>query len=196
MAKKLREITIDIETLGNMTNGKFDVLAQELTVACIHDSSTGEFSSFYQNELSKLWPILESADAIIGYNTEHFDLPVLNKYYAGDLTKIRSIDLLKEVQNVIGRRLRLDNIAEATLGRHKTGSGLQGVQWWKNGEYEKVRDYCIEDVLITRDVYDYALTNKSLKYKDFDGIRDIKLVVGHWRKPTQPIAAITHTLPW
>ncbi len=179
-----------------MVNGKFDVMAQELTVACIHDSSTGEFSSFYMEELPKLWPILERADVIIGYNTEHFDLPILNKYYVGDLTKIRSIDLLKEVQQVLGRRLRLDNIAEATLDRHKTGSGMQGVQWWKNGEHEKVRDYCIEDVRITRDLYDYALANKSLKYKDYDGVRDIKLNVSQWRKPITDASVLTHTLPF
>ncbi len=193
---KRKEITIDIETLGNMVNGKFDVMAQELTVACIYDSSTGEFLSFYKEELPKLWPILERADAIIGYNTEHFDLPILNKYYTGDLTKIRSIDLLKEVQQVIGRRLRLDNIAEATLGRHKTGSGMQGVQWWKNGEYEKVRDYCIEDVRITRDIFDYALANRSLKYKDYDGVREIKLNVSSWRKPLADAPVLTHTLPF
>ena len=56
--------------------------------------------------------------------------PILNKYYAGDLGKIKSVDLLKEVKQVLGRRLKLDNVAEATLGKKKIGNGLEAVKWW------------------------------------------------------------------
>lgn len=112
----MKRITFDIETIGDFgSNGDFSNL--EVTVVCAHNSETGELTSYYKEDLPKLWPLMESADILVGYNSDHFDIPILNKYYAGDLTKIKSVDLLKEIKNVLGRRLKLDNIAEATLGK-------------------------------------------------------------------------------
>ena len=94
-------------------------------MVCVHDSQTNKYSSYLKDEFHKLWPLLEQADILVGYNSEHFDTPILNRYYAGDLTKIKSVDLLKEVKQVLGRRLKLDNIAQATLGVGKSGDGLE-----------------------------------------------------------------------
>ena len=189
----MRKITFDIETTS-AAGGTFDPSQMELTVACIHDSETDQYTSYTQEQLPTLWPILEKADVLIGYNSDHFDIPILNRYYSGDLTKIRSIDLLAEIKNVLGRRLKLDSVAEATLGRKKTGHGLDAVTWWQNGEYEKVIKYCIEDVRITKDVYDYALKNGKLHYMDFGEKRDIPLNTSKWEAASA--SAMTHTLPF
>jgi len=190
----MKRITFDIETEGDF-RGNGDMSGLEVTVVGAHNSETGEMTSYYRDELHKLWPLLESADIIVGYNSDHFDIPILNKYYSGDLTKFKSVDLLKEVKNVLGRRLKLDNIAEATLGKKKTGNGLDAVTWWKQGLKEKVRDYCLMDVKITSDVYEYAMKNGHLKYKDYDGVREVKLDTSAWEKP-QDGGAITFTLPF
>lgn len=191
----MRRIVFDIETTGEMTGGSLDFTKQELTMVCIHDSKTGEFKSFLKEELSALWPILERADLLVGYNSEHFDVPILNRYYAGDLSTIPHVDLLKEVRAVLGRRLKMDNLAEATLGRKKIAEGGDAVRWWKEGNIDKIREYCIEDVRITKELYEHAKKHKSLKYKDFDGIRDIKLNTSHWEKGHEA-PAMTHTLPF
>ncbi len=165
----------------------------DLAVVAIHDSETGAFTSYTQEELPLLWPILEKADVVIGYNSDSFDVPILNKYYPGDLTKIRSIDLLTEVYSALGRRLRLQNLAEATLKVGKSGNGLQSVEWWQQGLVEKVKEYCIQDVRITRQLYDYALEHGTLKYKDLKDIRDIKIDTSAWRSGGSG-NAFTHTL--
>jgi hypothetical protein len=36
-------------------------------------------------------------------------------------------------------------------------------------EWKKIKKYCEDDVLITKDLYEYALANKFLKLKDFKG---------------------------
>ena len=190
----MRRITLDIETAAPAVGGSFGPRVMELTVVCIHDTETGAFSAYTQEELPALWPILEKADMLIGYNSDHFDIPILNKYYVGDLGRIRSIDLLAEIRNVLGRRLKLDSIAEATLGRKKTGHGLDAVKWWQQGEYEKVKNYCIEDVRITKDIYEYALQNKKLRYLDFGEKRDIPLDTSKWE--SGGTSALTHTLPF
>ena len=191
----MRRIVFDIETTGDFSAGQPDVTNQELTIVSIWDSETKKYSSYLKDELPRLWGILERADILVGYNSDHFDIPILNKYYPGDLTKIKSVDLLKEVRNVLGRRLKLDNIAQATLGTGKMASGLDAVQWFKEGNLEKLREYCEDDVRVTKELYDYAKKHKLLKYKDFDGVRDIKLDPSGWEAGGDS-PAMTHTLPF
>ncbi len=191
----MRAITFDIESISDsMVRGRIDVTEQELTVVAIHDSETNEYSAYFKEELPKLWPILERADMLIGFNSDAFDIPLLSRYYPGDLKHIQSLDLLSEVQKVLGRRIRLQSLAEATLGKGKSGDGLKAGEWWKEGKKEKVRDYCIEDVRITRELYDYALTHGLLKYKDLRDIRDIKLNTSQWSKDSKEAPAMTHAL--
>ncbi|MDB5236936.1 MAG: box helicase domain protein [Parcubacteria group bacterium] len=192
----MRAITFDIETANAFPSlARNDLSRMEISIVGIHDSETDEYSSYSREEFPKLWPILERADMLIGFNSDTFDIPILNRYYPGDLTSIKSLDLLVEVQKALGRRVRLQSLAEATLNKGKGGNGLQAVEWWAAGEYEKVRKYCIEDVRITRELYDYALANGSLKYKDLKQKRDVKIDTREWEKiPEAP--AITHTLPF
>ncbi|MFA5998291.1 MAG: ribonuclease H-like domain-containing protein [Candidatus Paceibacterota bacterium] len=194
----MRAITFDIESISDsVVRGHIDVNQQELTVVGIHDSETGEYSSYFREELPRLWPILERADQLIGFNSDTFDIPLLNRYYPGNLSHIRSLDLLSEVQKVLGRRIRLQSLAEATLGRGKKGDGLKAGEWWKEGKRDKVAEYCIEDVRLTRELYDYALNHGVLKYKDLRDIRDIKLDTSHWIVPTSAslAPAMTHAFP-
>jgi DEAD/DEAH box helicase domain-containing protein len=190
----MREITFDIETANAFpTLSRNDLSRMELAVVAIHDSETGEYSSYSKEELTKLWPILETADVLIGYNSNSFDIPLLNNYYPGDLTKIRSLDLLVEVQNALGRRLRLQSLAEGTLKAKKSGDGLQSVRWWQEGLYDKVREYCIQDVRLTRKIYEYALEHGALKYKDLKDTKTIKIDTSKWLVD-QERTAFTHTL--
>lgn len=191
----MRAITFDIESVSDsLVRGHIDVTEQELTVVAIHDSNTGEYTSYVKEELPKLWPFLEDTDILIGFNSDSFDIPLLNRYYPGNLSHIRSLDLLTEVAKVLGRRIRLQSLAEATLGRGKSGDGMEAGQWWKEGKIEKVREYCIEDVRLTRELYDYALLHGSLKYKDLLDIREIKLDTSGWSANTGA-PAMTHALP-
>ena len=191
----MRAITFDIESISDsVVRGHIDVNEQELTVVGIHDSETGEYSSYFKEDLPKLWPILERADMLIGFNSDSFDIPLLNRYYPGNLSHIRSLDLLSEVQKVLGRRIRLQALSEATLCRGKSGDGLKAGEWWKEGKKDEVAKYCIEDVRITRELYDYALANGVLKYKDLRDIRDIKIDTSLWGSSAIIAPAMTHTL--
>jgi DEAD/DEAH box helicase domain-containing protein len=191
----MRKLVFDIETTNTFQDvGKNDPSLLDLAVVCVYDYATGEYMSFFQQELNKLWPLLEKTDLLIGFNSDHFDIPLLNKYYPGDLTKIKSLDLLKEIRTSLGRRIGLNAIAEATLGKGKSGDGLESIVWWKNGEYDKVKKYCIDDVKITKEVYEYAVKHKKLTYKEAGVLREIKLSTGDWDKVTD--ISITQSLPF
>lgn len=194
----MRKITFDVETRNIFQDvGSTESTALDISVVCIHDSLTDEYTSYLQEDFPKLWPIIEQADMLITFNGDHFDIPLLNKYYSGDLTKIKSLDLLAEVKRSLGRRIKLDTIAEATLGIKKSGHGLEAVTWWKEGQIDKIIKYCIDDVKITKDIYDYALKNGKLKYKDLGiggQIKDIKLDTKNWEKVEENV--MNFTLPF
>jgi DEAD/DEAH box helicase domain-containing protein len=195
----MRIITLDLETQNFFQDtGSNEPASLDISVVCIHDSAAPageEFRSFVVHDMKGLWPILESADAIVTWNGDHFDIPLLNKYYPGDLTKIKSIDLMKEVQAVLGRRLKLDSVAAATLGVSKSGNGIEAVEWWRTGEIEKIIKYCTDDVRLTRELYDYAMKNGYLRYRDVGGaVRNIQLDTAPWQSTVG--SALTFTLPF
>lgn len=188
----MRKIVFDIETKGA---AGYDLMAMEISLLAIHDSETDEYTAYLEEDFPKLWPILESADMLIGYNSDYFDIPILNKYYPGDLTQIKSLDILKEIKKSSGRRFKLDNVAEATLGEKKSGHGLQAVEWWKQGKIDEIRKYCIQDVKVTKGVYDFALRHGKLKVKDLNGMLEIPLDTKDWETLDED-SAMTHTLPF
>ena len=159
----MHKLVFDIETQNTFQEaGSADPAALSISLVGIYDYETDTYSSYLENELGKLWPIIEKADMLIGYNSDHFDIPLLNKYYPGDLTKIKSLDIMKEIKESCGRRIRLDSIAMGTFGKGKIGHGLEAITWWRNGEIEKIRKYCLEDVKITKELYEFASKNKKL----------------------------------
>jgi hypothetical protein len=186
----MRKIVFDIET-KNFFNDPSKI---DITLVAIHDSETDSYSSYLEEELSKLWPIIERADLLIGFNSNHFDIPVLNKYYPGDLTKIQSLDILDKVKDAYGRRMRLDQLAEGTLGTHKSGGGKDAITWWKEGQIEKVRKYCINDVAITKALHDYALKHNKLIFKEGRKLNEIKLDTSDWEKPSDH--KLTFSMPF
>lgn len=192
----MRVITFDIETVNQFSDvGSSDPIALDISLVGIHDSETDKFDSFLVPDFPRLWKVLEKADAIVGYNSEHFDIPILNKYYPGDLTRIKSIDILKEIQEVIGRRVRLDAVAEGTLDMRKSGNGLDAIRWWREGKIDLIREYCLKDVEITRKVFDYALKNNHLKFKELGKTKEVKLNTSKWLTPSaKSKSAITQTL--
>lgn len=191
----MRKIVFDIETKNVFADvGKNDPSLLDLALIGIYEFETDTYSHYLEEDLPKLWPILERADILIGFNSDHFDIPLLNKYYPGDLSKIKSLDILKEIQQSYGRRMKLDQLAEGTLNKNKSGHGLDAIQWWKQGLIDKVRDYCLDDVKITKEIYDYALANNKLIFKEGGKLNEIKLNTANWEMPNEN--KLTFTLPF
>lgn len=179
----MRKITFDIETTNTFAEAdSSDPADLDLAVVCIHDSEDDAYLHYFKETLHELWPRIEAADMLIGFNSNHFDVPLLNKYYAGDLTNIKSLDILEKVYASLGRRIKLDHIAQATLGEAKSGNGLESLVWWRNGEIQKVVDYCIQDVKVTKGVYDYAMKHGKLKYPKGNEIAEFDIDTNDWEE--------------
>lgn len=177
----MRYVVFDLETQNTFSDVESSNPADlDISVGCAYDSMTDTYTIVTVNELQKLWPIFEQAEVLVGYNSNHFDIPLLNKYYPGDLSKIKSIDLLEDIRISLGRRLRLDSVAQATIGAKKSANGLQAIKWWREGDIESIKKYCKQDVKVTKEIFEFALANQKVLYKDGHRKREILLDTSAW----------------
>ncbi|HAR42222.1 MAG TPA: hypothetical protein DCS07_06275, partial [Bdellovibrionales bacterium] len=54
-------------------------------------------------------------------------------------------------------------VARGTLGTGKSADGLMAVEWWKTGQIQKIIDYCMQDVKVTRDVFQFGRQNNFVR---------------------------------
>jgi DEAD/DEAH box helicase domain-containing protein len=162
-----KEIVLDIETANSFADvGKYDPSLLKISLVGIYSYATREYSSYLESDLPKLWSVLEAADRIIGYNLFGFDYQVMNTYYPGDFMKFPTLDIMKEIEKAVGFRVKLDDVAQASLGEGKSGNGLQAIEFFRRGEIDKLRAYCLQDVKVTKEIYEYGLRNSHVKFKD------------------------------
>ncbi|MEK7087155.1 MAG: ribonuclease H-like domain-containing protein, partial [Patescibacteria group bacterium] len=115
----MNKIVLDIETknLFSDVGGKENLTKLLLSVAGVYSYATDEFLTFTEAEMPALEKMLQKTNLIIGFNTNHFDLPILQKYLNVDLSKISSFDIMDEVVSLVGHRLSLDDLVSNTLGK-------------------------------------------------------------------------------
>lgn len=175
----LKKIVLDLETQKSFQEvggrGKNHLL--KVSVCVIYDYSTNKYTDFEEHELPKLGPILQTADQIIGYNIHDFDFEVLQPYLNFNINDVPYLDLLTEIEKVLKHRIKLDVVAQGTLGSGKSGNGLEAILFYKNGRMDLLKKYCMDDVKITKQIYDYALKNQKLLYKDFFNTKEIPLKI-------------------
>lgn len=165
------QIILDVETKKTFeeVGGFFpDRLGISFVGVCIREdlSSKGEMKSFWEKDLPLLFPLLEKADVVIGFNVDNFDMQTLVPYYSADITKIPTLDVLTRIKESAGHRISLDAVAQETLGIGKSGDGLDAIKYFNTKQWDKLEKYCIQDVAVTRDVYDYGLKKGHVKFKN------------------------------
>jgi DEAD/DEAH box helicase domain-containing protein len=141
--------------------------ASKLMLACGVTWSTqrNDFAVYWEQDAAALIAELKAADKVIGFNTINFDYEVLKPYAPTvNFRSLRSVDMLQDIFRTLNFRLSLDSIAKATLGTTKTADGVQSVEWYRNGELDKVAEYCKADVDITRRVYEFGRDNGFVYY--------------------------------
>ena len=157
-------LVLDIETqrLVQEVGGWDHVDKLGISVACAYDSKTDQFVAYRENEMSKLIELCEER-LVVGYNVRGFDLPVMVPYGL-DIKKIDVFDIMYDLEALTRQRfLKLEHVARGTLGTGKSADGLMAVEWWKKGEVQKIIDYCMQDVKVTRDVFQHGRQNGFVK---------------------------------
>lgn len=141
--------------------------ASKLLLACGVTWSTArnDFAVYWEKDAPALIAELKAADRVVGFNIMNFDYEVLRPYAPKENFRIfRSTDMLQDIYRALNFRISLDSIAKATLGANKTADGIMSVEWFRNGELDKVAEYCKADVDITRRVHEFGREHGFVYY--------------------------------
>ncbi len=172
-------LVFDLETqrLFQDVGGRHNLHRLGLSLGVVQDLRTRSFTTYTENQADALADRLAAADLVVGYNVLNFDYPVLEGYGATRVYRAPTFDLMLAVQEELGFRIGLDALAKATLGKAKTGDGLQAVAWYRTGRLDLVEKYCRDDVAVTADLFLYGRQHGLLQALLRDGsVRRVKAV--------------------
>ena len=184
------ELVLDIETQKEFADvggrGNFHLLGVSLVGVFSYEKDA--FLSFRENEIKELEKLIASCQRVVGFNIKGFDWPVLQPYLAIDLKKIPTLDIMEEIKNTVGHRVSLNSVAGATVGEQKSGNGLEAIRFFREGNIEALRKYCLDDVRLTRDIYEFGKNNKKVFFESRIGGEKVAVPVD-W-EPKQESAPV------
>lgn len=168
-------IFLDIETKNTSNEDFFDTKGLEISYVGVIDENGKEYD-FWEKDVLALGEMIKASDWVVGYNNISFDLPVIANYLGSEINDVNQIDLMVAISRVIRFRPKLDDVASATLGKGKIGKGIDAGKYWASGDLDSLKKYCMEDVRITKEVYEFGLQNGFVKYFDKSGfIKEAKI---------------------
>lgn len=169
-------IFLDIETQNDWTGGmNFSVKELRISYTGIIDEN-GKEMDFWEQDMKKMKSVLEGASMIVGYNIFQFDMPVIANYLGNEVNSLPQLDLMVAVAKGTGFKPKLDDLCMATLGVGKIGKGSDAVKYYASGDLESLKKYCLEDVRLTKRLYEFGRDNGYVRYYDRSGfIREVKI---------------------
>jgi len=169
-------VYFDLETQRSFSDvgGSAHKEKMGVSVGVTYSTKLGEYRVFGEDEMENLVNQLMAADLVVGFNHIDFDYAVLQKYTILQLEEATAnLDLLVDVEQILGHRVKLDSIAGSSLGMSKTGDGLDALKWWQEHKKTqtveplmKIAKYCCFDVKVTKAVHEYGIEHGHIKYPD------------------------------
>ncbi len=186
-------LVIDLETKKSFAEvgGEKNIKELGISVAGVYSYNKDTFFAFEEHELPQLQEIIHESDHVIGFNIIHFDLPVLEPYVdKQSLDRLAITDLFVHAVNFLGHRVGLGALAEATLGESKSGHGLEALEWFREGRVEEVKKYCLDDVRLTRDLFEYGKKHGHVLFESFIDKKIHSIPVSWGGEIKRPVQAI------
>ncbi len=161
-------LVIDIETKNTFAEvgGQENVKKLDASFVGVYSYNQNKYLSFFENQFGELNKFLKTAGLIIGFSINRFDIPVLEKYLDFNIWSIPRLDLLEEIEIGFGNRISLDVLAKTNLGIGKTHHGLEAIKFYKERNWKELESYCLNDVKITKELYELAKKQKHLSIPD------------------------------
>lgn len=176
------DIVFDVETkksFGEVGRDNFGKLGISVVGAYVYGED--KYLSFEEHEIPEFEKSLQRAGCVVGFNIRHFDLAVLQPYISWDLKNLPTLDLMDDIKKSLGFRLYLDSLADATLGVRKSGDGMQALRWYKEGKMDEIKKYCLKDVEITKNLYEFGQKHGHVLFYSRDAGGKVAIPVA-WNK--------------
>jgi DEAD/DEAH box helicase domain-containing protein len=161
------KLVLDLETKRSFdeVGGAHNREQLGVSVVGLYNYANDVYHCYREEDFASLSELLRAAELIIGFNLHGFDWPVLAAELGGWVLELPTLDLMLLAQKELGHRVSLNSLAKATLGLSKLGSGLDALAYYRDGDWEKLERYCLEDVKLTKDLYEYALKHGHLYFE-------------------------------
>jgi DEAD/DEAH box helicase domain-containing protein len=179
-------VVLDLETQKTFSDvGRNNLHKLKVSVVGTYDYLTNEYRAYEESEISELEARLKSAELVIGFNIRRFDMPVLAPYLFVSIDNIPLLDLMEEIEKVRGHRVGLHSVAQATLGSTKTGHGIDAVTMFEQQKLDELKAYCLNDVKITKEVYDYGYKEGRVYFISNRDWKKYEIPID-WKRPGVP----------
>lgn len=164
-------LVFDIETKNFFTDhgvGWDNFEALNISVVGAYSYAQDKYLVFDEYEMESLAELFRGADTLIGFALNRFDVPVLNAHFQRlsgakmNLWGKKRIDILDIIEGELRQRISLSKLAQANLGVSKDMHGSNAIALYERGEIDALKEYCLKDVRLTRELYDIFKKNGEL----------------------------------
>ena len=139
-------VGFDLETTGIKED---DIV----TVACAWSPCGVRVACFHGEDFSPLLDVLDRAKLIYTFNGIEFDFPRLAKLCGRDMGPwlLKTVDPLYAMKGVLGfgACMKLNDLLIANGFETKSGSGLEAIRLWQEGNLTALSSYCLDDARLT-----------------------------------------------
>ncbi len=168
MAQVRPIVVFDLETQNSFDDvgGYRNMRALKMSVGVTWNSADQSFHRYDEKNVPALIEELKSASLVVGFNVLNFDYEVLMAYTREPLQSLPTTDMLDHIYRRLGFRVKLDDLARATLNAKKGGGGLDAIRWWREGKLDTLYEYCEQDVDVTRRLWEFGKQNRYVQFYD------------------------------
>ena len=178
-------VVLDLETQKSFSEvGKAKLQKLKISVLGLFDYLTGRYQAYEEKELMAVDKRLQDVSLLVGFNIRRFDLPVLEPYLFTPISALPLLDLLEEVEKARGHRASLESIAVPTLGKHKSGSGRDALQLFRENRLDELKRYCLDDVRLTKEIYEHGCREGKILFTSTWDYKTYEIPVS-WKEATE-----------
>lgn len=168
-------LVFDIETQNFFTDpgvGWDNFEALKISALGVYSYMRDRYFCFEESELERAIDLFGGARRIVGFSINKYDVPVLNIHFqrlgsaAPNLWEKERVDLLEEIESAAKQRISLSKLAEANLGVKKDHHGSEAIGLYRDGKIEELKKYCLNDVKLTKELYDLYRKQRFLLLPD------------------------------
>lgn len=195
-------LAFDIETTG------LDATTNKVTVVCTQDYTSGqrvayEFARCESEEQRKqmveaMAAALDQATSLCAFNGVRFDIPFLMTAFSLDHDRVqawilKTSDILEFSRLMLCSTFSLDLLCQHNNIKTKTASGLEAIRMAADKEWDRLKDYCAEDVRILCDIYRLRMITHPRTKATFD-LADISEPMMYADKAQVSLSQLHNTL--
>jgi DEAD/DEAH box helicase domain-containing protein len=156
-------LVFDIETQNFFTDpdvGWDNFAALKISAVGVYSYVYDKYFAFEESEIEKVVDLFNTSRTLVGFSMNRYDVPVLNLYFqrlnvpAPNIWEKERIDLLEEIEMAAGQRVSLSKLAEVNLGVKKDRHGSEAIALYRDGKMDELKAYCLNDVKLTKELYD------------------------------------------